>query len=192
MRNVWAVTLEDDLWTVTGCWNHLLLLPTLHCIFPLKPFVGIWWWNLGFEVYLPALLSPQLPHPDPPPPPSTHPSHFEQSHESTNKPSSSHTACNPQTLNSDRFRAGLNVELVDLLWSLLRDTSVGHGWHLCFTLGFGEKQRLEMSYKWSTRTQEVSLSSLLLSSSCFHPLFSSHLLFPCSFLFPLTHSAVSS
>lgn len=101
---------ELSLWrstcgAVTGCWNHLLLLPTLHYIFPLIAFVGLWWWTLGFVVHVPALLTPQ--------PPSTHPSHFEQSHTSTNS-HLPHTHCMhvmlDHTLTSGRCRAELDVE----------------------------------------------------------------------------------
>lgn len=96
MKNVWAVTLEVDLWAVTGCWNHLLLLPTLHDIFPLITSVGIWWWTLGLST---------------PRPPSTHPSHFEHTSTNSHLP---HTHCMHamlnQTLTSDRRRVELDVE----------------------------------------------------------------------------------
>lgn len=86
-----------------------------------------------------ALLSPQ-----PPPPSSTHPSHFERSHKTTNKSSSSHTACNSDSgLGQIQGWIECGDSLIHCLLSLLKSRALGG---LCILLDFWEKRGLQNSY----------------------------------------------
>lgn len=109
----------------TGCWNHLLLPPSSRCIFPLVTLSLPWCQILGFQVLFclhcinsspPTPITPTTPHSP------SRPSHFVQSHTSTNKSSSSQTACNRQTLGWDTSRLECGSGLTEPPWRLDRSS----------------------------------------------------------------------
>lgn len=52
--NFWVVTLEDcNLWAVTGCCNHSLLLPVWFYL-PILTTSGLWWWLLRLVGHSPT------------------------------------------------------------------------------------------------------------------------------------------